>query len=431
MMIPETGRGIIGVVVLLGAAFFIFGGVIAIVAGTVILLIVVLGKLLLIILAVVAAIAILMLPVIAAMAALAGVALLVRQAWEENLGGLRDWVEGWTNRISLAWRALVALFTEGGLSGELREEFNRAENSGVREFVGQIFDFGHRVQEFFNGFVTGFRTVWKQTAPLWAEFRVALQQLFVEVGRLFGEGPGSIVTGVNNMDPNSVNGMGQSFGTQLAQGLRVAVQAMTMFVQGMSMVIGVIRFLMPLFRAIHRTNMAIVGAFRAMASAAAAVGRALVAMWQRIPAPVRTLLLARMTGGASLAVQGMGAALQPMAQRQAAERRGHAVQAEALAASARMARKREQNARTEAAGERPAAVAAQEGVDQNQRLVTLLERRESGRGSAAENRSIARMQQQLNISGEKVAEIVTAIQERQGNLEGEVSSTSGGTASPG
>ena len=96
-----------------------------------------------------------------------------------------------------------------------------------------------------------------------------------------------------------------------------------------------------------------------------------------------------------------------------------------------MARKREQNARTEAAGERPAAVAAQEGVDQNQRLVTLLERRESGRGSAAENRSIARMQQQLNISGEKVAEIVTAIQERQGNLEGEVSSTSGGTASPG
>jgi TP901 family phage tail tape measure protein len=419
--IPEGARLIIAGIVLVGAAMFIFSGVIGIVVGTVVLLILVLGKLLLIMLAVAAAIAIMMLPVIAAMGVLAAAALLVYRAWQENLGGLRDWLEGWTNRISLVWRSLVALFSEGALSGELREEFMRAENAGIRDFVGQIVDFGHRVQEFWNGLTTGFRSVWKSMGPLWAEFRTALQQLFVEVGNLFGEGPGSIVTGVNALDPSNVNSMGQSFGTQLAQGLRLAVRALTAFIQAVSLVVRLVQMAMPFFRAVHRTNMAIASAFMAVVNAVRAAGAAIAAMWNRIPAPLRRIWMAGMTLGGSEIVRGVQGQLAPVAAQMAQERTGHAQQAELVAAQARQARKREQSRREEAATDRPAAAQERSRAEIRQEL-------ENSRGAAAREagrQQRLQMNQQLNMSGERVAEIVTDIQERNGALEGNVTSHSG------
>lgn len=420
--IPQGARTIIGAIVLLGGVMFIFSGVIGVVVGTVVLLILVLGKLLLIMLAVAAAVAIMMAPVIVAMGVLAGAALLVYRAWQDNLGGLRDWLEGWTNRVSLAWRALVALFSEGGLSGELRDEFNRAENSGIRDFVGQIYDFGHRIQEFWNGLSTTFRAAWKDMGPMWAEFRVALQQLFVEVGNLFGEGPGSLVTGVNNLDPNSVRGMGASFGQQLAQGLRLAVRALTAFIQAASLVVRLIRMAMPFFRAIHRTNMAIAGAFMAVVNAVRAAGSAIAAMWNAIPAPLRRIWMAGMTLGGSEIVRGVQGQLAPIAQDMARERGGHAQQAEVVARQARELRKREQNRREEAANERPAVT--QERQREVRRSL------ENSEGAARREARRVQMNQQLNISGERVADIVTVIQERRGALTGEVRSSSGGTATP-
>jgi TP901 family phage tail tape measure protein len=421
MAIPEQGRLILGVITLLGGVLLVFSGLIGVVVGSVALLIVVLGEMLLIVAAVTAGIVLMMLPVIAAMGVLAGMAFLVRKAWEENLGGLRDWTEYYTSRISLAWRSLVALFSEGHLSGELQDEFNRAENAGIRDFVGTLYDFGHRAQEFFSGVAEAFSASWDTMGPLWGEFRTALQQLIYEVGLLFGHGPGSVVEGVNSLDPNSVKGIGQNFGRDLADGVRVAVEVMTKFVQVMSLTARIIRTVTPALSSIANYAIRVAMYFKSLVDAVINFGRSISAAWNSIPEPIRAMF-----SGIGLASYVSRQLMGDTATELERERSTHAEVAENAATQARIARKREDRERAEAGAERPATTQAEAQKAGTAALIQALREREAGGGRSA-RRKVADIQQALNISGEKVAEILTALEERDGNLTGHVVSESGGS----
>ena len=90
--IPEGMRSIIGIVTLVVAGFSIFGGAITFVIGTVILLASMLGSLLGVLAAVAVGVAIAMVPIMAAFGGAIAIGYALYRAYEENLGGLRDFV---------------------------------------------------------------------------------------------------------------------------------------------------------------------------------------------------------------------------------------------------------------------------------------------------------------------------------------------------
>jgi hypothetical protein len=69
-------------------------------------------------------------------------------AVRRNVGGLGDFVERVFGRVRLGFEAMVQLFSEGAFSGAVREELNRAENSGLSEFAIRVYVWANRIQHF-------------------------------------------------------------------------------------------------------------------------------------------------------------------------------------------------------------------------------------------------------------------------------------------
>ena len=98
-------------------------------------------------------------------AAVVGAAALIKKAYDKNLGGFGDFVDKQVSQAKLAWNGLVQLFTQGGFSGAVRDEFAKAENQGVKQFVIRIGMLVERAKVMFEGFVDGFRRAWGKIAP--------------------------------------------------------------------------------------------------------------------------------------------------------------------------------------------------------------------------------------------------------------------------
>jgi len=115
-----------------------------------------------------------------------GAALLIRQAYMENLGGFADWVDGWVDRIRLAWNGLTQIFTQGGFSGAVREEFGKAENQGIKQFVIGVGMLLHRFKALWAGVMEGFAQAWESAQPALIAVGKAVGGVFSAVERLFG-----------------------------------------------------------------------------------------------------------------------------------------------------------------------------------------------------------------------------------------------------
>ncbi len=128
-------------------------------------------------------------PLLGAAAAIAAVGFLVSGfvvAFRRNLGGLGDFVERIGERVGLFFRGLGQLFEQGGFSGAVREELNRAENAGVRQFLVSLFQLAFRAQRLWEGFSRGFVDGLKEAEPVFKELRVAFEELGDELGSVFG-----------------------------------------------------------------------------------------------------------------------------------------------------------------------------------------------------------------------------------------------------
>ena len=122
-------------------------------------------------------IAAVLLPVIALFSALAQAAAGLAVAFETNIGGFGDFVRDIFGRVRLFFRAMTQLFEEGGFSGAVMDELNRAENAGIKQFAIRIFQIGFRISKFLDGLKEGFQAAMQALQPVFDQLFAALSEL--------------------------------------------------------------------------------------------------------------------------------------------------------------------------------------------------------------------------------------------------------------
>lgn len=116
-------------------------------------------------------------PVLLAVGAMVAVFLAFKQAYENNLGGFADFVNNIVSTASLAWDGLVQAFGDGGFSGGVADELNKAENSGIKNFVVRLFVAAERIKEFFSQVGAGATAVFDKAGPSFTAFTAAISRI--------------------------------------------------------------------------------------------------------------------------------------------------------------------------------------------------------------------------------------------------------------
>lgn len=138
------------------------------------------------------------------------------------LGSLKDTFA----RIKLFFQGLVQYFQDGALSGEILADLNKAENEGVKSFLGTVLDFGVRVMEFFDGVREGFKAFVKVSQPVFDEFKTALGGLSESLGFFTGD-----ITEASGAPMKGFQQSGAAVGVTLGQMAVLVVQGMTLIVK--------------------------------------------------------------------------------------------------------------------------------------------------------------------------------------------------------
>ncbi len=106
----------------------------------------------------------------------------LKAAVDANIGGIGDTFTAAFAKARLAWDALTQLFSQGGFSGEVLAELDKAENMGVENFVTRIWLTVNRVQEFFRALGEAFDGAVTRAGPVID----GLVSAFEELGRALG-----------------------------------------------------------------------------------------------------------------------------------------------------------------------------------------------------------------------------------------------------
>lgn len=106
----------------------------------------------------------------------------LKAAYDVNLGGIADAFDAAYAKVKLGYDVLVQLFTQGGVSGAVREEFFKAENQGVARFATMLYTWFTRIQSFVTEFATGFGAAITANESSFAMLGNALTRL----GQAFG-----------------------------------------------------------------------------------------------------------------------------------------------------------------------------------------------------------------------------------------------------
>lgn len=168
-----------------------------------------------------------MLPVIAGIAAVGLVVAAFGLAVRQNVGGIGDFFRTQFDRVKLAFNGLRQLFSDGGFSGEVRDEMNAAGNQGIRAFVVNLFAIAFRIRRFFEGIVGGVQSGVEAMQPALTGFMDALEEL--------GSAFGFVSDGADDLAGTDSGGFfasGKRIGEAFAAVLGVVVDVIT----------GVVRF---------------------------------------------------------------------------------------------------------------------------------------------------------------------------------------------
>lgn len=148
-----------------------------------------------------------------------------RQAYETNLGGFGDFIRGNVAKVTLAFRALVQLFSQGGFSGDVLKSLD-AGNEGVESFAINIYVWVTRAKNWFAGLAAGFESGISRAQPVFDEFMKALDKLAAAFGLVD-----------NAVDPISNGGKfiqagtdGADMGAKLAEVATTVVKLSTAFI---------------------------------------------------------------------------------------------------------------------------------------------------------------------------------------------------------
>ncbi len=148
-------------------------------------------------------------------------------AFRNNVGGIADFFQGVGARISLAFRGLTQLFDQGGFSGAVRDELNRAENQGLKDFLINVFLWVNRLRNFFAGIATGFSAGIEAARPTIDAFLNALRRLGTALGFLSERDD----AGTASSRFREFGLTGERVGRVLATVFELIVQAMTAVVE--------------------------------------------------------------------------------------------------------------------------------------------------------------------------------------------------------
>jgi TP901 family phage tail tape measure protein len=127
-------------------------------------------------------------PVVVAIGVLTAVFYGFKLAYEKNIGGFADFVDNVYKKGKLAFDALVQVFSQGGFSGAVMAELNKAENSGIKSFAIKIFLWVERIKSFFSGIATGFSAGIEAAKPAFEAFVGALEHLGEALGFIAKKG---------------------------------------------------------------------------------------------------------------------------------------------------------------------------------------------------------------------------------------------------
>lgn len=95
-------------------------------------------------------------------------------------------IKAW-EKTKLFFQGFVQFMKDGELSGSILDELNKAENKGVKDFLGTVLDFGARVMAFFEGVGEGFQGFIADMKPVFHEFNAALTDLGDSLGFFSGD----------------------------------------------------------------------------------------------------------------------------------------------------------------------------------------------------------------------------------------------------
>ena len=143
-----------------------------------------------------------MIPLVAVGGLVIAVVMGIKQAFEANVGGLRDTVLPTVAKIQLAWSALSQAFSQGGFSGAVRDELNKAENQGIKNFAINVYSWFSRIGNFFEGLKKGFISASDAAGPTFARLSLAIDKVGGAFLRLFG----------GKQDPNKASQAFDRFG---------------------------------------------------------------------------------------------------------------------------------------------------------------------------------------------------------------------------
>lgn len=155
----------------------------------------------------------LLLPLAGVATAIGGLVLLVqalRVNSEQTGKGVIGFFVDLGQKVALAWRGLMQLFTEGAFSGQVMEDLNKAENSGVKAFAIKVYLWVNRIKNFLTGLVDGFREKVREFEPTFTR----LADLLGFVAESFGLIVGPAQENQNAFD--AAGASGKSLGDTLA-----------------------------------------------------------------------------------------------------------------------------------------------------------------------------------------------------------------------
>lgn len=182
-------KAIVGLTLSVGALLTAFGGFV-VVSSIVAFLLPFLASIKL----VMASILAVALPIVGALAAMAVVAGLLFTAGQADIGGFGTFIGELWAKFKLFFEGVKQLMTQGGFSGAVREELNKVENQGVRNFVIRVGQLLFRLQRVGEGVAEGFKVAFMVLEPVFIALVFVLDVVTTALSKM-GQAMGLLATG--------------------------------------------------------------------------------------------------------------------------------------------------------------------------------------------------------------------------------------------
>jgi len=199
-------------------------------------------------------------PVVAVIAAVVIAAIALKKAWETNFGGIRDFIIGAWNRVSLAFQGIRALIGSlSGGSGQMSAELaKKLEAAGLMKFVTTVFQVYYRVRQFLTGLWQAFSSVFGKIRAILEPVVRTLMGALSQLGKALGSVFAAFGLATTAVDASSFKSFGQTLGTILGIIAQVAAYVIKFIVYPLSWTI---RILAIIVRAVAWFGKTIVAAF--------------------------------------------------------------------------------------------------------------------------------------------------------------------------